>query len=310
MKFLKSYPRLVLLIAIIAISSASLLIRTAQKSFSSLFISAGRLVIAGLFLAPWRMKYKIKQLGKMELSTWVLTILSSIFLAFHFISWIYSLEMTSVITSVVLVTTTPIWVSLLTPLLLDEKLSNKFYIGLFVAFIGILILMLSSICSLNGLHLLCSIEEQVFQKSAVLGNVLALIGAFCAAGYVICGKKVRSTISNSTYVSIVYLIAGVICLFLFIINARDLKFTGIQHSDWISLVLIALIPQLVGHSLINAALGYLPAAHVSLALLGEPVGSSVLAYVFLNEIPGKVELLGALIIMLGIYLAQKKSSNL
>jgi len=266
-------------------------------------------VIAGLFLAPWRMKHKIKQLGKMELSSWILTILSSIFLAFHFVLWISSLEMTSVITSVVLVTTTPIWVSLLSPLLLDEKLTKKFYLGLFIAFIGIFILILSSMCNFNGLHLLCNIEEQVFQKSTVLGNVLALLGAFCAAGYVICGKKVRSTISNSTYVSIVYLIAGVICLLLFIINARDFKFTGIQLGDWLSLVLIALIPQLIGHSFINAALGYLPAAHVSLALLGEPVGSSILAYVFLNEIPGKVEWVGALMIMIGIYLAMKTSSN-
>ena len=308
MKLLKTYPRLFLLIAIIAISSASLLIRSAQQTFSSLFIAAARLLIAGVFLTPIQFKKKIQELRNFHLAGWLSIFLSSIFLAFHFIFWISSLETTSVISSVVLVTTTPIWVALLSPYLLDEKLTKQFYLGLLIAFFGIIALVMSSVCSIGAQALICNFQDELFQNSALFGSMLALFGALCAAGYVLSGKKIRKDISNMTYVTIVYLIAGSICLLIFMFNQSG-PFINVKLNEWMSLLLIAVVPQLIGHSLINAALGYLPAAHVSLALLGEPVGSSILTFVIFNEVPSVVEGFGAVVIILGIYTAMKKKPS-
>jgi len=308
MKILKTYPRLFLLIAIIAISSASLMIRTAQQTFSSLFIASARLSIAGLILVPFQMKKKLQELRNMDLSGWFSIFLSSLFLAFHFMFWISSLETTSVITSVVLVTTTPIWVALLSPYFLNEKLTKQFYSGLIVAFVGIIVLVFSSVCSIQFQVLICQVQHKLFQRNTLFGSTLALLGAFCAAGYVLSGKKIRKDLSNLTYVTIVYLISGLICLVIFFANQPATNIDT-NLNEWIPLILIAVIPQIIGHSLINAALGYLPAAHVSLALLGEPMGSTILAFIFLNEIPSSIEGIGAVVIILGIYLAMRKKTS-
>lgn len=307
MKIVKSHPGILLFIAIAAISSASLLIRIAQQSMDSLFIAAGRLLIAGLLLAPVQMKHKMKEITSLNRKTWLLILLSSIFLALHFAFWISSLEMTKVITSVVLVTTTPIWVSLLAPLLLGETLRKRFYFGLAIALLGSFILILTPICAMEGSRFVCGTEDHLPGGSPLFGNVLALLGAICAAGYVIAGKKIRNELSNLTYVSLVYSIAGLISLSAVFIKQGSISLVNMGVHDWLNLFWIAVIPQLIGHSLINAALGTLPAAHISLALLGEPVGSAILAFIFLHEIPTVPEGIGAAVLIGGIYLAVKQS---
>jgi drug/metabolite transporter (DMT)-like permease len=108
-----------------------------------------------------------------------------------------------------------------------------------------------------------------------LGNLLALLGAFMAAGYMISGRKLRKTISLVSYTLVVYLISS---LFLILICfAFRQPLSGYTPITFLWLFLLALIPQIFGHTAFNWVLGLMPAALVSIALLGEPIGSSILA---------------------------------
>ncbi len=139
--------------------------------------------------------------------------------------------------------------------------------------------------------------------------MLALIGAFAAAGYLIIGRNLRVKVLLTSYVFIVYGIAGVI-LIGFMLAAGQTPF-GYLPITYLWFILLGLIPQLIGHSTYNWALAFLSAAYVSIALLGEPVGSSILAYIFLQEIPSSLKIFGAVLILFGIFLASRseKSGN-
>jgi len=290
----KSKSILGLSLAIGAISTAAILIRFAQQSeLSSLTIATFRLLLSSLALLPVFLTKNLAEVKKaISFRTGLFIFISGIFLALHFYSWVSSLEFTNVISSVVLVTTTPIWVSIISVLLLREKIGYAFWTGLLIAMIGTLV-----ISGFESGNILLTAN----QKQITMGNLLALIGAWCASGYVIIGKKVRQTLSTSSYIFLVYTCAGLILLAIAVVFRQPLS---VAYSDnWLWLILLALVPQLIGHSLINWALGILPATKVSIALLGEPVGASLLAFLFLNEAPSLNEVIGGLLILTGIYLA-------
>jgi len=140
-----------------------------------------------------------------------------------------------------------------------------------------------------------------------LGNALALLGAFMAAGYVISGRKLRKSINLLPYTLLVYSIASVVLLLLCFLFKYPLL--GFSAQSYIWLILLAIVPQILGHTTLNWALGFVPAAFVSIALLGEPVGSSLLAWVFLKEPPSLVEITGGMIILLGIILSSRLMSK-
>jgi drug/metabolite transporter (DMT)-like permease len=223
-------------------------------------------------------------------------------LACHFAFWITSLEYTSVASSVVLVTTTPLWVVLFSPILLKEKITKGIYLGLGMAFAGSVIVVLSDICSFPFSFLWIAVEHFLGGK-AILGNLFALAGALFAAGYLMIGRKVREHLSLLAYVFLVYLISAIFLLL----------FTGFTSTslyvynpfNWIWLIALAVIPQLIGHSLFNWALRFLSTAYVSIALLGEPVGTVILAYLVLKDKPTLFEVIGGILILCGIYLASR-----
>jgi len=289
-----------LAIAIGAVSSASILIRFAQRDFSSIFIAAARMGIASLILLPYLIKHSRSAFWTLVKRDFLYLGAAGIFLALHFASWIQSLEMTNVISSVVLVTTTPIWVSLITYFVFHERLNKLIYIGLIVAMAGVVV-----ISSGDGLSFISCTGalpgESCFSRSILVGNLLAVTGAICAAGYILCGKMVRQKLDNLSYISFVYLIASIVLI------AAALAFSSKKieifkpEIGWV--ILVAILPQLIGHSMINWALGHLPASYVSLSLLGEPVGSALLAVVFLREQPSFMQFIGAIVIMLGLLIA-------
>jgi drug/metabolite transporter (DMT)-like permease len=287
-------------IAITAVSSASILIRFAQRDFPSLFIAAARLSIASLLLFPFfikQVKSAFQKLGKRD---YFFLGAAGLFLALHFASWIQSLEMTNVISSVVLVTTTPIWVSLISFFMFGERLNKLFYIGLVIAIAGVAI-----ISSADGFSFFACMDvstgKSCFSSSILAGNLLAIAGAICAAGYILCGKMVREKLNNLSYIFSVYLIASVFLVTAVLLFTREPIRIFRPEFGWV--ILVALIPQLIGHSLINWSLGHLPASYVSLSLLGEPVGSALLALVFLREQPSAMQFAGAIVIVLGLIIA-------
>lgn len=292
--------------AILAVSTASLFIRYAQQeNVPSVVIAAWRLTLATLLLAPATLRDSLAELRHLERKTVWLCLLAGTFLAFHFAAWITSLEYTSVVRSVVLVTTTPIWVALCAPWVLRERASAATLAGMSLALGGGAILTLGSACHWEHetSRWLCSLAGQFRQESALAGDVLALFGAWMAAGYVLIGRKARTQISLLPYLFLVYAIAAILLIGM-LLAARQQPW-GYPAIAYLWLFLLALVPQLAGHSTLNWALRYLPAAFVAVALLGEPLGSTLLAALFLGEAPRPAEILGGAIILAGIYLASR-----
>ena len=293
---------LAIIIAILAVSTASIFIRFAQREAPSLVIAALRLTVASLILAPIALTRYRNELRKLTRSDVLLGLLSGIFLAIHFATWISSLEYTSIASSVVLVSTGPLWVALLSPIFLKEQLTKPVLTGMLLALLGGTIIGLSDSCQINN-GLICPPLSEFVQGTAFLGNFLALIGAWTVAGYLMIGRRLRTGMSLIPYIFVVYGIAAIVLLLIMFTAGQSP--TGYSPMTYIWIILLALVPQLIGHSTYNWALRHMPAALVSITTLGEPIGSAVLAYFILREIPTLLTILGGVLILAGIYLASR-----
>jgi len=285
---------------ILAVSTASIFIRFAQKDAPSLVVAAYRLTLASLILAPLaltRHRAELRSLTRREL---LLGLLSGFFLALHFATWISSLEYTSIASSVVLVTTTPLWVALLSPLILREASGKTVVVGMLLALIGGAVVGLADSCTWqNGL--VCPPLSTFVRGTAFFGDFLALSGAWMAAGYILIGRRLRAKMSLIPYIFVVYGMAAIVLIIILVFSGQS-PF-GYQPLIYLWLLLLALVPQLLGHSTFNWALRYLPASLVSITLLGEPIGSTILAYFILKEAPTPLKIAGAVLILAGIYVA-------
>jgi drug/metabolite transporter (DMT)-like permease len=236
-----------------------------------------------------------------------LALLSGFFLALHFSTWITSLEFTSVASSVVFVSTAPLWVALLSPFTLREPVTRFVLIGMLLALVGGGIIGLSDTCAWSGLSFSCPPLAEFVRGRAFLGDLLALAGALAAAAYLIIGRRLRAKMALIPYIFVVYGMAAVVLVIL-MIGARASPL-GYSPVTYLWFLLLALIPQLLGHSTYNWALRYISAAYVSITLLGEPVGSTLLAYFLLKETPTVMKIFGAILILAGIFIASKNETQ-
>lgn len=294
-----------LLVAILAVSTASIFIRFAQREAPSLVIAALRLTFASLALAPVALTRHREELRKLTRGELLLGLLAGAFLAVHFATWISSLEYTSIASSVVLVSTGPLWVALFSPIFLKEPLTRPVLAGMTLALAGGTIIGLSDSCSisLQGSGLACPPFSEFVQGRAFLGNFLALAGAWAVAGYLMIGRRLRGGMRLVPYIFIVYGIAAVVLLgFMRVAGQSPIGFSA---STYVWILLLALVPQLIGHSTYNWALRYLPAALVSVTTLGEPIGSAILAYFILREAPTALTIVGGVLILGGIYVSAR-----
>ncbi len=275
---------LLLPIGIIAISTASIFIKLCDAP--TLVIAAYRLTLASLLLAPFAYHKKIWQKWNGSELRWLT--LSGIFLALHFAFWIASLKFTSVASSVVLVSTNPLFVGLGAWLFFKEPLRANLILGIILSVLG---------CGL------ISFGDVAQSKEALMGDGLALLGAITASGYLLIGRKMRKGQDLLSYVFPVYS-AGAMVLIL-ISLAFQKPFFGYSSSTYLFLFLLALVPQLIGHTSFNWALKYLPASTVAIAILGEPVGSTILAFFILGESLTSLKITGGILIFAGILTALK-----
>jgi len=289
-------PIFATLAGIVFVSTASLFIRFAQAEASSLVIAAARLTIASLVLVPLALVRNRKTPIHLTWQEWGKGLLSGLFLALHFAAWITSLEYTSIASSVVLVTTTPLWVALLSPIVLKERIRKVVWIGLVISVVGGVVVGLANACQWERSGLIC--QAQGFTGEAMRGNALALFGAWMAAGYMLMGRQLRKKLDTISYTALVYGTAAGILLGVVMLKSEPIFSYTPETYVW--LLALGLIPQLLGHSLLNWALKYISAAYVSLTLLGEPIGTSILAYLFLRESPTTLEGVGAVLILIGI----------
>jgi drug/metabolite transporter (DMT)-like permease len=254
----------------------------------SLSVAAWRLTLGALMLAPFAIKASHAEWRALSGRAWGLITASGIMLAIHFYTWITSLALTSVAASVVLVSTNPIFVGVISHLFLKEKLNRAMVTGLIVSVIG------SAIIGLEGTGV---------GNHRLLGDALALAGAAAVAAYMLIGRNLRTRLSLLGYVFPVYGIAALSLLMTALLT--DAPLTGYPSQAWVWLFLVALIPQVIGHTSLNWALGHLSATYVALAVLAEPIGSTLLAWIVLQESPTGQSILGGLLILVGITLATR-----
>jgi drug/metabolite transporter (DMT)-like permease len=243
-------------------------------------ISTYRLVISSLILlAVCRVK-KISLAGY-DKKTYFWGMLVGLFLSLHFITWITSLKYTSVASSVVLVDTNPIFVAILSYLFLKERHTGKLIFAIFLSVIGASLIAAGD----SGFQNLI-----IRNKKALIGDMLAICGAISGSAYLVIGSKLRKKLDILTYITIVYTFSAI---FLLIISlAMKSGFTGYKTASYIFMVLLAIVPQLLGHSSFNWALKHLNPTFVSITILGEPICASFLAFLIFNEHIGSIQLLG------------------
>jgi|GEM_PF-8161 len=288
---------------VLAVSTSSIFIRYAQTEAPSIVIAAGRLTLATILLAGialMRHRSELRALTRRELG---LALLSGFFLSIHFATWISSLEYTTVASSVVLVSTSPLWVALLAPLTIREPVARPVFLGMGLALIGGTIVGLSDSCVWADSGMSCPPFSEFVAGEAFLGDILALAGAWTGAGYLLIGRRLREKISLIPYIFVVYGMAAVMLNGLMFSVGESL--TGHPAMVYVWVLLLALAPQLLGHSTFNWALRYLSAAYVSITFLGEPIGSAILAYLFFQEQPSALMAFGAILILVGIYVASR-----
>jgi drug/metabolite transporter (DMT)-like permease len=300
-------PFVAILFGILAVSTASIFIRFAQKEAASLAIAAWRLTIASIILVPVAASTHKRELTSLSRDELLLALLSGVFLALHFATWITSLQYTTVASSVVLVSTIPLWVALLSPITIKEPIRQAVLIGLVLALLGGVVVGISDTCSLSASGITCPSLAVFMHGRAFLGDLLAVCGAIAGAGYLLIGRKLRSKMSLVSYISLVYGMAAIV-LVIIMFSAGESPF-GYSPQIYLWLILLGLVPQLIGHSTFNWALGYLSAAYVSITLLGEPIGSTILAYFILQEKPTLIKLIGGGMILIGIYIASRSEAG-
>ncbi|MGB7444672.1 MAG: DMT family transporter [Coleofasciculaceae cyanobacterium] len=284
---------LVLVVGVLTVSTAAIFIRLAIASAGvsglgfSLFLSASRLTLASLLLLPaWR------NLQQKQLSPGALRYAAAagVCLALHFASWTTSLSFTSITASTTLVTTNPVWVALLSWLCFKEKLTSLTIKGIGLALVGGILIAVGDT------------EVSSAGNNPPLGNSLALLGAVMVSLYFLLGREAQKRgLGISSYIVVVYTTAALILLPLPLFFGSS--YLGYPKLVYLYVLLMAVLPQLVGHTSFNWTLRWISPTLVSLAILFEPVVSSFLGYLIFQEVPGYLVFVGAGVLLIGVAVA-------
>ena len=284
-------PNIALLISILAVSTASILIRWTDAP--PLAIASYRMLISVAMLAPFFIKNNGLEKLREHGTGHILRLFAvGVVLAVHFASWITSLSLTTVASSVIFVHIDPIFVAIVSHFFLGDKLTKRTTIGIIVSFIGI------SIIAMGDAHT---------GSSNLTGDLLALIGGVMLGLYILGGRIYRKSLDLTTYVMPVYSAAALTLVLMSIVTGTSLL--GYSARTFGFFFLIALIPMIFGHTLYNWALRYLSAPVVSVSLLGEPVGASLLAYLLLGETPNSFAVFGGVVTLVGILLSAYRGNT-
>jgi drug/metabolite transporter (DMT)-like permease len=282
---------IVLPVGLAAMSFASIFIRFCDAP--PLVIAAYRLTLATLILLMLAFPRTLREFRRLTRKEILPSLGAGLFLCFHFAFWISSLQYTSVASSVIFVTTNPIFVALASAFILRERISPVLFFSILIAVAGGMII---------------GWGDWGRGKDHLYGDLLSLLGAVMATGYLLVGRRVRRKVSLLTYITMVYGVAAVFLILLALLNGNSLS--GYAPKDYLLFLLLAVGPQLIGHSSLNWALRFFSAALVAVFVLGEPIGASLLAYLILGENPGTALLWGGGLVLLGIYLSAREERRM
>ena len=248
-----------------------------------LAISFWRNGIATAVLAPGAVRRRGEVTGmRGRTSGWVVA--SGVALALHFGTWVTSLTLTSVASATAIVSLQIAWV-VAWQLVRGERFGRLVVVGLVLAFVGVLVV--------SGVDLSLSTE-------ALVGDLLALVGGVAAAAYMVIGSAARQTLSTTTYTFLCYGTCAGLLLVACLVSGQPLW--GYPAAQWGLLVLVTVTAQLMGHSVFNHLLATTSPMLVSLALLLEVPGASLLAAALLGQVPPLGAVVGLLVILVGVAL--------
>ncbi len=290
-------PTVALFIAVLSVSAAAVIIVSCTAP--PLLISFYRMIFTTMLIVPFIIVKKYYRMEIVSLKKWsvLLLILIGFILSVHFALWITSLKLTSVASSVILVTAHPIFVGPLSYFLFKEHLSKTNVLGILISFAGVIVLVIGNY----------GISE--FYLNTLEGNILAFLGGIAAGLYILGGRYFRKQLSVISYAFIVYSVATIF-LFIFCILNR-VSFTQISNHDLTLIFIMAVISGIFGHTIYNWSLVYVKASLASVALLGEPLGSSIFAFLlpWIHQVPSHFTIAGGGIILAGIYLTARQSDK-
>lgn len=283
MRFPPINPYVAIAFAVISISASAIFVKLAEAPAG--IIALYRLLFAVLLMAPLifvKYKHEFKTIAKRD---WILAIVSGLFLALHFILWFESLNYTSVASSVVLVTLQPLFAFIGTYFFFGERFSAAAVISMFITLIGSFIIGWGDF-QISGM--------------ALFGDILALLGAVTVTVYFMIGQKLRRSLSLMTYTFIVYASSTVALVIYNLVLKND--FIHYTSSTWGWFIALAIIPTFFGHTILNWTLKWVSTSTISMAIVFEPIGASVLAYFILQEMITSSQVLGGSVVIFGLFL--------
>lgn len=276
-------PYIPIIVGVISVSLSAIFVKLATAdagviAFYRMFFSVA--LMLPVFL--WKYKGELKLLAKKD---WYFSAIAGVFLAFHFILWFESLNYTSVASSTVLVTMQPLFAFIGTYFFFGEKISKKTLFAAAIAITG---------------SVLISWGDFRVSGTALYGDILALVACALVTGYLLFGQDVRKRISLVTYTMVVYT-SSTICLFFYVLFKGE-SFGPYPNVEWLWFILLAIIPNLLGHTLFNWSLKFISTNVLSIAILFEPIGAAILAYFIFNEYLIATQIIGGVIVLIGILL--------
>ncbi|MFC4449986.1 DMT family transporter [Halorussus aquaticus] len=286
-------PMAALAVSVVAISTSAILVRFSDAP--SVVKALYRVVFTTLLLAPLTVAQYRDDLRALSVRDGLVAVVTGVALAAHFAAWFESLEWTTVAASVTLVQSQPLFVALGAALLLDETINRRMVGGILLSVVGVAFMSLGGLLSGAALA----------GARPLYGDALALVGAVMAAGYVLAGRSLRQRVALVPYVTVVYSVCAVVLLVVALAEGATVAPTAYPPEEWLLFLGMAVGPGIFGHTVINWTLKYVESSVVSVTLLGEPVGSTLLALVLLGEAPDVFTVAGGAIVLTGIYVTAR-----
>ncbi|GAA0325905.1 DMT family transporter [Bacillus carboniphilus] len=277
----KVNPYLVIFIGVISVATSAIFVKLAEAP--SGVTAFYRLLFSVLIMLPVFLLKYVKEIKLITKTDWLFSALAGIFLSFHFILWFESLNYTSVASSTVLVTLQPLFAFIGGAIFFKERITMAMIVSGTIAILG---------------SVLISWGDFRISGMALWGDFLALIACALITFYLFFGQSVRKRISLMTYTFIVYGVSTLTLLVYVLMKGEAL--TGYASHQWIYFLLLAIVPNLLGHTLFNWSIKWVSTSIISVAILFEPVGATILAFYILGETVVITQVLGGLIVILGI----------
>ncbi len=296
MKIIEKNPMIMIVVGILGISLSSIFVKFSTAP--SAVTAAYRLLWTVLILTPvvFSKKETRKEIAHLSKKNVILSIVSGVFLAIHFVLWFESLSHTSVASSTTIVCTEVIWVALGYLLILRGKLGTSAMLAIAITLAGSVLIAYSDSSGESGLY----------------GDILALLAAVAVAVYTLIGGVVREKVSTTAYTYIVYLSCTAMLLATCLVQGYNLFAFG--FSAPVVGLLLSLFSTILGHSIFSFCLKYFSPAFVSASKLCEPVVSAVFAALIFSEIPTLLQGAGAILVIGGVlfysYVEKKKTSQI